>query len=267
MDGCVNGESDAIDLIRLQAPGIGTLYSLNGTGDDNNITGDIDIVQAGVGSGLEIRGEASISINEMNADFVGQDALTDRVFDVNTTSPVKLARVTIQNGDPPGTENGGGIRLSASTPFTLEFAQVADNITDGSGGGVYMPTPSGLGGINIFDSVIGGPEFLGDPEGNTARLAGGGVYTEASILLNRSSVQGNLVSRTADAVNHSLAGGGLDLRANSGMQFIATRSSPATSSRVVNRTSTRRSVGESTCRAPRWPRCSTRRCRRIRRTR
>ncbi len=98
-------------MIEIKTPGEYSL-TLNGSDEDNNATGDLDILQS-----LTI-------LNDTNGGSVTIEAngLTspDRVFDVGPNGEalsVTIKGVTIQNGSAPA---GGAIRVPSPSDLTLE---------------------------------------------------------------------------------------------------------------------------------------------------
>ena len=123
-----NGSNPNFDgrVIEIKTPGDYNL-TLNGSDEDNNATGDLDILQS-----LDI-------INDTNggAVTIRADGLTspDRIFDVGPNGQalsVSIKGVAIQNGSAPA---GGAIRVPGPSDLTLDGDLVQDNTAGGGGGG------------------------------------------------------------------------------------------------------------------------------------
>ncbi len=122
----------------------------------------------------------------------------------NTGAYVRLASLTIRNGDEDGTGYGGGIYFRGDGTLEVEHTAIAQN-TAGYGGGIYA---EGLGPNARL--VIGADVSIAS---NTARYSGGGVYVEgmrmtmtepgSSILLNTA------LGVTSGAITAGGYGGGL----------------------------------------------------------
>jgi uncharacterized repeat protein (TIGR01451 family) len=227
-----NGSSPTFDsrVIEIMTPGEYNL-TLDGPDEDNNATGDLDILQS-----LTI-------INETNGGTVTISAIglthPDRVFDIgpNEAAPsVEIKGVTIQDGSAAA---GGGIRVPSPSDLTLDDDVVQNNNSGGGGGGaVFMldgdltlnettilnNTSAGSGGgllqsgngaLTISDSVIaanqsqgtiagggGGLLYAGNGKvnvvnsqfsGNTAQTDGGGLLNtnDAALTISSSTFNNN----------------------------------------------------------------------------
>jgi CSLREA domain-containing protein len=217
VDGCTAGSGD--DTILLPA-GIYTL-TLSGAGEDNNLSGDLDIVGTGA---LTITGEGA-GQTVINANGL------DRALDIHPgTGAVVISGVTLYNGyffgsgggiQAAGTSlslintriissfavNGGGLQVSQGQA-TLEGGQIVSN-TASKGGGVGVWSSSAVftlltGGIVAYNQAInGGGVYVrsgvaslqaGLITANTANMDGGGVYINSG----RATLEGTpLVSNTA----------------------------------------------------------------------
>jgi hypothetical protein len=167
--------------------------TLPGAGEDNNATGDFDIIPnpaSPANSTLLIQntsgGTARVDGNHL-----------DRVFDINpggTSNPatkllVTLQGFTIQNGvasdaaNPDGpTSTGGGIRDQGNADLTLTDMVLTDNNATADGGGVVMEnTVNSSWTLTINDSTI---------RDNHAGDAGGGIDTDGAgtVVINPGTV-------------------------------------------------------------------------------
>jgi hypothetical protein len=162
--------------------------TLAGANEDNNATGDFDILPSG--------GDLTIANTSGGAVAVDGGGL-DRVFDINpvggTGTPkftVTMEGFTIQNGlAQPGdgaAGSGGGIRDQGNASLTLDDMVITHNAASADGGGVSMEnivsTPWTL---TLANTTI---------SNNRAGDAGGGVETDGSGKVNiiNSTITGNI---------------------------------------------------------------------------
>ena len=125
------------------------LLSAEGAGEDQGITGDLDLAGQ-----VEIIG-AGASKTTVNAGRL------DRAFDVRPGAQVALKRMTVSGGLAPAIDsNGGGIRNSGS--LSLEECSITGNAAAGAGGGLYDAGQSTIERSAIWR--------------NDAQLEGGGLY-------------------------------------------------------------------------------------------
>ncbi|MGB3717139.1 MAG: CSLREA domain-containing protein [Candidatus Promineifilaceae bacterium] len=138
----------------LSTPTIFTL-TLTGSGEDRAMTGDLDVIGSATntltttGAGLE------------NAIIDGNG--TDRVVDIQPGALATISGVTIRNGNPGASNDGGGIALHLTASLTLNNSLVFTN-TAASGRGVHV-----LGGLTLDASIV---------EANY----GGGVHNDGGFL-------------------------------------------------------------------------------------
>ncbi len=168
VDACPAGSG--ADSIFLPA-GIYTL-TLAGAGEDNNATGDLDIIGA-------------VTINGANpaTTIIDANGLDRALHFLADSATLTLTNLTVRHGQLPldgqlPLVSGAG--LYASGPVVLSSTILSDNASpSGSGGGAYF---SG-------SAVITGSLF----QGNTARF-GGGAYFYESATITRSSFLSNTAS-------------------------------------------------------------------------
>ena len=162
VDACAAGSG--ADSILLPA-GIYTL-TLAGAGEDNNATGDLDIIDA-----VTIRGvDPATTIIDAN----GLDRALHLLADNATLT---LTKLTVRHGQLP-LDSGAG--LYASGPVVLSNTIFSGNASaSGSGGGAYFAR----------SAVISGSLFLS----NTARF-GGGAYFYESATITKSTFLSNTAS-------------------------------------------------------------------------
>lgn len=213
-----------IDTITV--PGGTYQLTIPGTGEDESVTGDLDIRD-----GLIINGA------DPNTTFIDGGAL-DHVFHVRTNQAVTLTGMTIQNGNAPYIDGmfdgGGGIRatgqqlsiinckvvnnhsiargggvFSIANAISITDSQISNNTSQTSGGGFSNASSSTI--INVTDTIFaennanggaGGGDFFGNLvnishtefNNNTAVGWGGGVYfsrNDGSVTLDNVTLSGN----------------------------------------------------------------------------
>ncbi len=150
--------------------------TLGGSGEDNNLWGDLDII-----NDLEIRGAGSGMSGATTIDANG----IDRVFDIMSSAHVTLTQMNIQGGTDSGF-GGGGIRNAGV--LTMTNVHVIANYTSSSGGGLYNVA----GAIAALSNV----SF-----GNNSANFGGAIYNSGKITLTNVGLGPNAAAT---------AGGGLD---------------------------------------------------------
>jgi CSLREA domain-containing protein len=171
VDACPAGSG--ADTIYLPA-GVYTL-SIPGAGEDEGLTGDLDIQ-----SDLTITGAGEA------ATIVDGGGL-DRVFHVVSDNQVKIATLTIRNGSvaSAGFYGGGGI-LNQAGNLTVERVVLQANHAENTGGGI-----DNHGNLTVKKST-----FIQ----NTAAV-GAGLFNDAQLNVSNSTFTQNVADRT---------GGGLD---------------------------------------------------------
>jgi CSLREA domain-containing protein len=158
-------ESNAIagpKSIHLPA-GMYTL-TLPGVSEDLGGTGDLDITRD-----LVLYGDgAATTIVDGNGA-----ALSDRVLDV-LSGTVQLSSITLQNGS--GYLFGAGLRVGHSAKVILADANISNNVTTRTGGGIYN-----YGNLTLSNTVIAG---------NQAGT-GGGLFNEGALTITNSLITNN----------------------------------------------------------------------------
>ena len=164
------------NTIELAVPGDYKI-AIPGANEDNNATGDFDILASG--------GNLTITNTSGGVAIVDGNHL-DRVFDINpnpnpATAPftVTLEGFTIQNGyvnssvAPAG--SGGGIRDSGNASLTLTNMVIQNNTAHDGGGIAFANSVSAPWVLTVNTSKI---------EDNRAANNGGGIETDGSGLVN-----------------------------------------------------------------------------------
>lgn len=156
-----------LDIIVLPAATIA--LTLTGAGEDNAVSGDLDL-----------KGTLIISGAGSSASIIDASAIGDRVFHVIGGADVTMLGVRMQDGH--SANSGGGILNEGS--LTLIKSVVIHNQATTVGGGI-----ANTGFLTVLTCTIGlntGPSF------------GGGIYSQNSTTMNASTV----------AENHAAAAGG-----------------------------------------------------------
>jgi len=182
--GCTAGSGT--DTIIL-ASGVYTL-SIPGSSEDNNLTGDLDILES-----VTIIGVSSTETIIDGADL-------DRVFDVHVQASAGFESLKVTNGTAPAMgsngEDGGGIRATGN--LTLDDVVISENHAGngtndfgdgGNGGGIYCS-----GTLDITDSTIqgnyagnGAERYLfNNPPGDGGN--GGGIMATGPVTIRDSSI-------------------------------------------------------------------------------
>ena len=195
--GCPAG-SGTTDTINF-SPNLPTPFTItlttSGANEDASLTGDIDITED-----LSIIGSGS-------AYTLIDGNHSDRIFDIHTGAHVTLSNMTVQNGDPGGMANGGGIQVEGA--LTMNNSTIRANQGDGIsnlGGGLVLSNVRVLdnlgdygirnennGTLTIDDSTISGNQ-------------GGGIYNNTSsvtltnLLVNNNAGSG--VYNTGATLSH-----------------------------------------------------------------
>jgi hypothetical protein len=184
-----NGTSDpAGNVINLTLAGSYKI-TIPGALEDNNATGDFDIIP-------HANGNLTI-VNTSGGKVIVDGNHLDRVFDINpgatnnaaTKNLVTMVGFTIQNGNafdaanPDGpTSTGGGIRDQGNTSLTLTNMVITNNVANADGGGVVMEnTVNSTWTLIVNNSTI---------SNNHAGDAGGGIDTDGAgtVIINAGTV-------------------------------------------------------------------------------
>lgn len=200
------------------------IYSLTRVGVENsNASGDLDVT---AGMGLYGAGVANTVIDGRGLD---------RVLDIdpagsnNVTAIV--ADLTLRNGQAAG--SGGGVLLSGVSSFAgfervalrdnrasvdggglrstpkmqLYDSTVADNQAGGAGGGLSLGAGTG-GTVEVRGSTVNGNTSLA-----AVGAGGGGIHAGAVVILDASTVSGNIANFSGGGV-HAVANGAVRMRSS-----------------------------------------------------
>jgi CSLREA domain-containing protein len=170
-----------------------------GVPEDLGVAGDLDVNNAAVSIKHTGRGRARIDGNGL-----------DRVFHIQAGARTTLKNIVVTDGDPGGSEDGGGILTSAS--LALQRSAVVGNTAPDDGGGIDLDDDANLRmsrsavqgneATDFLDSDGGGINLAGDNtlarivrstvSGNRAAGSSGGVEVPgAELIVSRSTVSGN----------------------------------------------------------------------------
>jgi CSLREA domain-containing protein len=218
---------DAIDKITLGAGNY--VLTRGGTGEDDNDTGDLDIL----GTGLTIEG-AGAAVTSIDANHI------DRVLEVRPGRLAALRGVTIMGGRSPngspgpdvvspggpgaatgglGTHGGdGGGILSAGT-LTIEDSVVSLNTAgDGGDGGSGTGAAGGAGAAG--QGGAGGSAGNGGKGGGIAAVDGLLVLTRSTVVGNRAGTGGRggdgAGGKGGDATTGTAGDGGIGIGGDEG---------------------------------------------------
>lgn len=163
--------------------------TLEGTDDDNNETGDLDIRRSmniiGAGPGM--------TVIDGNA--------TDRVIELAISGiNVSISGVTIQNGYIDAGEGGGGILLGVynGANLSLTNCQIMNNVAPESlGGGI----DNWRGTLIINNCTV---------SQNTAK-EGGGIYNDGTLVVNNSLIDANIAADQGGGLKNASPGNSASL--------------------------------------------------------
>ncbi len=187
--GCTTGNgADVIVFDAALSHPVVFALTEHGANEDGAQMGDLDI-----SSVLTIRGDASSA----DAIVIDGDG-ADRVFHVLSGANLTLDSVTVRNGNPGVTADGGGALVELSARLTVSGTRIVDN-RGLSGGGVKS-----LGRLTMTDSVV-------------VTNQGGGLANDAGLMtLTRTDV---LTNTGVGILNQNIGGLTVDggqVRANTG---------------------------------------------------
>ena len=176
-----NGADNIVFSSSLPQPGTFTL-SITGSGEDDSLTGDLDI-------------HGNLTITGLGAGNTILDGnVTDRVLDIHLGSRATLSGITIRNGKPPGASTGGGIKVLGL--LTLSDSIVESNHPGGiynDGGGLIFNNVSIQNNTNGYGLVNQNQAGLSFNGGQVIGNQGGGIYNSVSTAnLSNISVLDNL---------------------------------------------------------------------------
>jgi hypothetical protein len=169
--------------------------TIPGTLEDNNATGDFDILP-------HANGNLTITNTSGGTVIVDGNHL-DRVFDINpaasnntaTKNQVTMVGFFIQNGNafdpanPDGpTSTGGGIRDQGNTSLTLTNMVITNNVANADGGGVVMENTVN----STWTLIVNNCKITNNHAGD----AGGGIDTDGAGTVTINS--GTVISGNTD---------------------------------------------------------------------
>jgi len=203
---CAANAAPGLDSISFAASlnGIPITLSIVGTGENQNVTGDLDILDdlTIVGNGSE---NTIVQAGTTNLNGI------DRVFDIRSNYTVVMESLTVRfgrvNDDGAGIYNNsgnltmteakinensanfGGAFFNYQGTITIERSTVADNSAVNNSGGVDNTALSGGATLNVYNSTF---------SGNSAGYAGGAIlaYTggggAATVNLVNATIHDNI---------------------------------------------------------------------------
>ncbi len=152
--------------------GFAELINTEVSGNDTFATGGGDGGGIYNGTGLLILTDSDVSSN--TADGVGGGIYNNGGTVTIDPSTVNDNTATIGAGGGIYTENGGTVTITEST--------ISGNKADGPGGGIFSSDPGTV--TTLTDSTVG-------PNNESVSAGGGGINSDADLILNRSLVYNN----------------------------------------------------------------------------
>ncbi|HLO33280.1 MAG TPA: Ig-like domain repeat protein [Anaerolineales bacterium] len=175
-----------------------TLANAGGVNEDNNVTGDLDILDSisinGAGSGSTIIQAGTNTTNGIDKVIAANPFCTAGVNVSISGVTVRFGRNTQPSGAPDFSFTGGGIDWCAGGTggtFTLNNSVVSDNTNvNGYGGGLNVDSAVGTSTVNILNVTFSNNQTL-----STTQTATGGAINlfgdQPSILITNSTFTGN----------------------------------------------------------------------------
>lgn len=166
---------------------------LPGSGEDDNVSGDLDIRTSLVISG------AGADTTYIQAGVTAPLAI-DRVIDISGTVTVTMTDVTIRNGNTASTdENGGGVAIQGGATVELHGSAVTTSSSQGDepgegGGGIYNDMSSTL---VLSDTMV---------MSNTATTGlgnGGGILNAGTLTVMGGAISNNSAARAGGGVENN----------------------------------------------------------------
>ena len=180
---CIAGSGADVITFNASLNSTALLLSIAGTGEDANLTGDLDITD-------------DLTISGNGAAYTILDANNvDRVLHIIGDVTVTMSEVTLENGQTAVLgDPGGGIYNQGGT-LTIQQSRITGNQAQNDvGGGVVNED----GTLTIRDSVI---------DNNATGLTGGGVINW-NRTLNAAAVSADLINTTISGNQADDVGGG-----------------------------------------------------------
>lgn len=217
-DSCSAGSGDDRIVFAPALRGRTVVLDIDGAGEDDGLTGDLDIDDPD-GETLTISGPTASDPGSIIID--GND--TDRVF--HAFSALSLENLTVRNGRAPSSSRrGGGIFTDVyAVSVSLDHVRVSGNAASFAGGGIYVRshnldlrdstvsdnTSDGEGG-GVWYGVTAGGAFTmtgSTVSGNFADDHGGGMaLNDGNIVLRNSTISGNTVNDDGGGLSTPVAG-------------------------------------------------------------
>src|SRR5262245_567701 len=157
------------------------LLSRAGRGENNNVTGDLDVSDP---AGLTIRGAVS-AVSIIDADGI------DRAFEVIGSGALTVIGAMVRNGSAT---HGGGFSVSSQGSLTLQDSAIAGNLASNRGGGVDNNGGTvTITGTTFASNIAGDFEFSG---------AGGAINNSSGIVsIHNSEFSSNRAFVEGGAIN------------------------------------------------------------------
>lgn len=179
-----------------------------------NVTGTINLESSlpSISDGVTITGPGPGNLTVQPG--VIPDFRIFNLFGATAADSITIRGLTIKDGRPLGVTalNGGGVFAGGAGDNTLENVVVTGSSATGSGGGAHVDLNSSLRVIR------------GTISGNTAAADGGGISNQGELVIESSTIAGNVITGTTGR------GGGIWSGETSGDLAVVTNSTIANNS-------------------------------------
>jgi len=149
--------------------------------------------------------DKSINISGPGADSLAVDGNSkSRVFRIGSGRTVVISRLTITNGNPPGSppDNYGGGIFNDNAALLLDYCAITDNVA-ASGGGIFSNGAQGSATLALSNCTV---------SGNSIDFSGGGIFNDgeqggsATLEITNSTISGNSALFGGGIINNGFQG-------------------------------------------------------------
>lgn len=203
VDSCTAGSGDDVIIFDESIEGATIFLDITGTGENDNVTGDLDVNGSG---SLQILGTSTTARPLELPDAITIDGNgADRVIDA--FSDLTLFNIRIHNGG--GVPTGGGIRTDTDVTLNLDTVTISENSLEAPFPGAFISGAgiNAAGPVNILFTLITNNIASGDG----VNASGGGIKYSGvgtTMIISGSRIEFNLVGSTGGGL---VAGGGIDV--------------------------------------------------------
>ncbi len=210
VDSCTAGSGSDEITFSESIEGETILLDITGVGEDDNVTGDLDVLD----DLSIINRTVSLAGSETPEGITIDGNGTDRIFDAR--ADLTIEGLTLQNGG--NVSEGGGILTRSGATLSLTSVQIIGNIAENSSGAVFGGGIAADGPVNLFISAI--TDNVAETTDPASIATGGGVVIANgnydTVVVN-SIVRANTVLATAGG---SAFGGGIRILGSMGSLAI-----------------------------------------------